>query len=326
MSEPWDENQKFTNPLISRNLVYFIALADELHFGRAAERLFLTQSALSQGIRSMERSLGAELFVRNRRGVQLTDSGKILLGEATCILQRSERIARTIREKASGSAGRISVLYSRSGVHLGQRRLVEEFRRQHPGVEVVTIAGWSAHNVSELRSRKADVAFVRTPPDLPEIGCRVIADAELVAVLPADSPLAAGETITREEFREQPVVMWPRDHAPEFHDRIVEQIWGSAAPRISSLEPDYANVIDAVCSGAGVAVLDRALAELAESAGAVARPFTDPRPTGEMSLAWLRSDSSPLVQRFVEFVAAEAGHPASRRRRALGHRRGDNRR
>ncbi|MFI0466171.1 LysR family transcriptional regulator [Saccharopolyspora sp. 5N102] len=307
MSELWDETQRLTNPLISRNLVYFIALADELHFGRAAERLFVTQSALSQGIRSMERLLGAELFVRSRRGVRLTDSGKILLGEATCILRRSERIARTIREVAGGSSGRIRVLYSRSGVHLGQRRLVEEFRGEHPEVDVVTIAGWASHNVAELRSRKADVAFVRTPPGLPDIDCRVIGEEELVAVLPAGSPLAARDRVTREEFRAQPVVMWQRESGPEFYDRVVEQVWGHDVPEITSVEPDYANVIDAVCSGSGVAVLDRSLAESAAAGGAVCRPFAGRRPTGEISLAWLNSDNSPLVSRFVEFVAAEAG-------------------
>lgn len=316
MSGLWKETQNFTNPLVSRNLLYFTALADELHFGRAAERLFVTQSALSQGIRSMERLLGADLFVRSKQGVRLTDSGKILLGEATCILQRSERITRTIRESACGGFGRIRVLYSRSGVHLGQRKLVEEFRSAHPGVEVVTIAGWAAHNISELRSRKADVAFVRTPPSLPDIDCRIIGEEELMAVLPAGSPLAAVDRVTREEFRAQPVVMWPRENGPEFYDRITEQIWGDHAPTIAAIEPDCANVIDAVCSGSGIAVLDRALAELAESYGCVYRPFDGPRPTVEMSLAWLNRDNSPLVDRFVEFVA-EAGRDGLRE--PVGH-------
>ncbi|WP_438484800.1 LysR family transcriptional regulator [Streptomyces sp. S186] len=298
--------------LISRQLIYFTSLAKELHFGRTAEFLHITQSALSQSIRSMERSLGLELFERDRQGVQLTDAGRALLEEAEELVEQSERALRAVRRAAQGCRGTLRILYSRSGVHLGQRGLVEEFRRRYPGVDVRTEAGWAAHNLEALQAGAADVAFLRTPPCSSDVATHVVSHEELVAVVPVGSTVASsGEVVSPEELRGEPVVTWPRSQAPELYDRILAQVWRTEGPSVGLVEPDYANVIEAVRAGHGIAVLDRRLAETAGQDGLVIRRFVPPRPVGEVSVAWLRGATAPVLRRFIGFLRAERPTPVA---------------
>src|ERR671931_2151644 len=146
-----------------RHLRYFVTVAAELHFGRAAARLFISQPALSQQIRSLEGELGLKLFERNRRGVRLTPEGAAFLAEARAVVQQADRAAAVARALAEGASGHLRLGYVVTVPGGLAERVVREYRRRYPGVEITAESGTTVHNVERLRSGELDVAFVHTP-------------------------------------------------------------------------------------------------------------------------------------------------------------------
>ncbi|MEV0570638.1 LysR family transcriptional regulator [Dactylosporangium sp. NPDC050588] len=286
-----------------RRLRYFMVLAEELHFTRAAARLRIAQPALSQQIRVLEREVGARLVERGRGGCALTPVGVVVAAEAVTLLAEvaaaEERIAAAVR----GQGGRLRLAYTRSARGGSVDELVERFRAAHPLVEVVPETGWTAPNVAGLLAGRYDAAFVRPPVDDPGIRWLPIGTEELLLALPTGHPLAARRRVPRELLRGEPAVMWPRDNGPGMYDRIVAQVWPGGGFVLARHEPDDEQLLRSVAAGGVIAAVPSGRATALRVPGVVLRRFTGAPPTVDIGLAWAASSKNPAVRALVALLS-----------------------
>ncbi len=283
-----------------RRLRYFCAVADELHFGRAAERLSVAQPGLSQQVKVLEAELGAPLFERSSRRVALTEVGRVLYPDARALLAAADALEERARAVAAGRAGRLRVHTTRSAPSGPAAELVDSFRARYPAVDLELVTGFTGWNLEELRAGRSDVVFVR-PPVGPDAGVEVVylGDEELVVALPAGHRLAAQRRLHPTDLEGEDVVSWPRRNAPGMHDRIETELWGGRPPRVVREEPDDEQVLRAVAAGIGLAVMIGTRVGSLRFPGVAVRRFAAPAPTVGLALAWRPSVAPPSAARFV---------------------------
>jgi DNA-binding transcriptional LysR family regulator len=289
-----------------RDLRYFVAVADELHFGRAAQRLFISQPALSQQIRRLEAELGLTLLERNRRGVRLTAEGTAFLVEATATVLQADRALEVARTLAEGSSGQLRLSHLRTMPRGLPERIVSEYQRRYPGVELIPESGSTEQNVVRLRDGLLDLAFVLAPlEDAPELECVEITAEPFVVAMPSGHPLSRRRRLRREALLGVPLVYFPRHNSPAFYDSSLAQVYGVAEPPIVRTEPNEERMLIAVSEGAGFTMLLAARAPTLRFPGVVYRRFVQPEPTGVLAVAFQQRPSLP-ARRFVD-LAAEIG-------------------
>lgn len=203
-----------------RQLAYFVTVAEELSFGRAAQRLHIVQPAVSQQVRRLERELGVQLFDRSSRHVRLTSAGERLLPEARAVLAAA---CRTRQIAASITAGADGLLRVGTSQGLGERldQILEELRRAAPGLEVRLVSAPVAERLARVRSGELDVAFVRGVTTAPGVELLPIWQDPLTVALPAAHPLAAQPAIQLRQLSSIPLRLAARDDNPPFHDLIL---------------------------------------------------------------------------------------------------------
>jgi DNA-binding transcriptional LysR family regulator len=282
-----------------RRLRYFLVLAEELHFTRAARRLHLAQPALSQQQRTLERELGARLIERGPGGCTLTPVGVVAAAEARALLAHVDgaraRIDAAVREQGA----QIRLAYTRSARGGLVDALVARFRQDNPHVRVISETGWTAPNVAGLLAGRFDVAFVRPPLYEPELRCRIVDTEELLLALPAGHPMTARRRIPREAVAGEPAVMWPRENGPGMFDRTVEQIWPGGGFNLVRHEPDDEQLLRAVAGGSVVAAVPAGRARALRLPGVRLRHFTAPVPTVDIGLAYHPRRLSPAAERLL---------------------------
>jgi DNA-binding transcriptional LysR family regulator len=298
------------NHLDLRRLRYFAMLARERHFTRAAERLGIVQSALSQQIRILERELGAELVDRDGNGFQLTEVGLLVAGEAEELLARAAATGDRITAAVRGQSGRIRLAYTRSARGGRVDELIERFRHEHPNVELVTETGWTALNVAGLLAGRLDIAFVRPPLEEEDLSCRFVDTEELLLALPAKHPLVRHRRVAREALVGLPVVMWPRENGAGMFDRTVGQIWPNGGFRHVRVEPDDEQLLRAVAGGEVIAVVPEGRARALPLPEVRLRHFTGPRPTVDVALAYRSVTVAPVVLRLLALLDDPPPGPA----------------
>jgi len=292
-----------------RDLRYFVAVASELHFARAAQRLFISQPALSQQIRSLERELGFKLLERNSRGVQLTPEGEAFLREAKIVVRDADRAAEVARVLAEGGTGHLRLSHLRTMPGGLPERIVSEYQRRYPGVEIIPESGSTEQNLERVRGGHLDVAFVLGPIEqASQLGAVDIATEPIVVAIPSTHPLTRRRRIPREDLIGLPLVWYPRHNSPGFYDSSLSQIYGNVAPEIVRTEPNEERMLIAVSQGAGVTMLLAGRTATLRFPGVVYRRFVDPEPTGVLALAF-HQPPSLAARRFVD-LAAETGREA----------------
>jgi DNA-binding transcriptional LysR family regulator len=204
-----------------RHLRYFVAVAEELNFSRAAERLHMAQPPLSLAIRQLERELGTELFQRSTREVTLTGPGRALLEGARRTLAEAERAVGSAKRAAAGEVGRLRVAFSWSARYETLPALGRAFREQHPDVEVLAQEMWNAQMPDALRSGAIDVAVALCPEAALDMVDEVIRDEPVVAVVAASHRLAGEEAIPLGALASERFVFFPRELAPRLHDVLI---------------------------------------------------------------------------------------------------------
>ncbi|WP_133169293.1 LysR family transcriptional regulator [Rhodococcus opacus] len=291
-----------------RRLEYFVVLARELHFGRAAERLHLAQPGLSQQIKVFEKECGVQLFERSSHGVRLTEAGRVLLEEGPAILSQVERTLDRVRAAGQGHTGSLRAVLTRSVAFGLPDTIVTVFRERHPAVEVTTDVAWTARNVEMLRAGEVDAAFVRLPLlDASDLGILVLGDTEAVVACPADHPLAAKHRIERDDLRDQTLISWPRAQAPGYFDEMHRVIFGGTPPSKVLWEPDPEHLLAAVDSGRGVSVVDSERASTLRSDRVVIRKFASPIPRFEFGVAWNARREEPVLSAFLHVCRELSG-------------------
>ena len=292
-----------------RHLRYFIAVAEELNFTRAAERLHIGQPPLSHAIQVLEADVGAQLFERTKRWVRMTEAGRLFLNDARRILALAEQAADTARRAGRGEAGelRIGFTFSTPLTPLFAS-VINRYRRQYPAVSLKLHEMATGPQLDALEQRTLDLGFVR-PTDGPAadgITLSVLRQDALVAVLPAISPLAHKKSITIGELKDMPFVMYPPDAGTGIYPQIFKLCRAAGfVPRIGQIAGEASTIIGLVAAGCGVALLPAAF-ERIRMDGVKYRSVADAGATTSLLLARRSDEVSPLVQAFVELATDAA--------------------
>jgi DNA-binding transcriptional LysR family regulator len=290
-----------------RHLRYFIAVAEELNFSRAADRLHMAQPPLSAAIRQLERELGVELFVRTTREVRLTDAGRAFLEGARRTLADAERAAQDAKRAGAGELGRLRIAFSWSTRFDTLPALGRAFRASHPGVELLAQEMWNARMPPAFRSGSIDIAVSLCPEISAELELAPIRKERLVALLPESHPLAREQAIPLSALADEEFIVFPRDIAPRLHDAFM------AIYRRAGFEPRLRN--ESFHTGWDLGVLaeipaaamapQTVAAELPDGIAAVA--LSEPTDSLETCVVWRSDDTSPAVATFLESARSAFG-------------------
>jgi len=285
-----------------RHLRYFIAVAEELHFGRAAERLCIAQPPLSQQIQQLERELGFRLFDRTQRHVELTAAGELMLEEAREALAGLERAAAAGRRVARGEVGWIGIGFVGTATYEFLPAALSAFRALHPEVELVLRELVSAKQVQALRDRRIHVGLAR--PGIVEQGIVSIPlyREALVAALPTRHPLAQRERLTLADFADEPFILFPRYPKPSYADFLISLCEGVGfSPLVVQEAAEIHTAISLVAAGLGVTLVPASV-QSAHREGIAYRSFADPQPTTELNAIHRTGETSPLVSAFLKTI------------------------
>ena len=287
-----------------RHLRYFLAVADELHFHRAAARLHISQPPLSQQIRALERELGVTLLARNRRRVALTAAGESFRDDARMILAAVDRAAERVRSVARGSLGTLSVGFVGSAMFSPTLPdILRAFRAQNPDVELVLRELPTVAQLNALTGGELDVGVIRGPiaeRDLdPGLELMTIQREHLVAALPATHPLAARRRLRAESLRGEPFVILARREAPGLFASLASTMGEAGGVPEDVLEvAEMQTIISLVAGGFGVSLVPESVGQIDRS-GVAFRAIAGRTATIELALAWRAGTTSPVLDAFL---------------------------
>ncbi|MEX3916131.1 LysR family transcriptional regulator [Paraburkholderia sp. BR10872] len=315
------------NPTIPdlRQLRYFVAVAEEQHFGRAAARLSMTQPPLSQAIRALEETLGVELFARTRRSVELTAVGADLLPEVRRLLASAQALRPLAQSLARGEAGVLALAFVSTADYGLLPLLLREFGARYPRVRLQLAEATSDVQVEELVAGRIDAGLVIAPVPLrhaAQLAYQRLAREPLVVAMPSALSVRLGgpsaddwhdEPVSLRDLADVPLVVFPRHLAPGFYDTIMD-CYGAAGlvPLIGQEAIQMQTIVSLVSAGMGVALVPQSLRHLRRT-GVVYRPLAGAVPAIETGLVWRSAEVSPVLAAFIEIVrahAATAGGPA----------------
>jgi DNA-binding transcriptional LysR family regulator len=293
----------------------FVALAEELHFGRAAARLHMTQPPLTQAIAGLEAALGVCLFERTQRSVQITPAGAALLPEVRELLARAQALPELARSAAAGELGRLRLAFvSTVGFDL-LPRWVRTFREQWPQVALELIEATGDVQLDLLARGEVDAGFVLHSPGFtaPGLAQARIAIEPLVVALPEPHALAALEHPALKQLLAEPLVIFPRRILPSLFDAIFG-LYNAAGrvPQVAQEAIQMQTIVNLVSAGLGMAWVPQSVRQF-QRPGVVYRSVAWPRgravPACETSLVWRADAMSPALAHFIEFAGAQAGGP-----------------
>jgi DNA-binding transcriptional LysR family regulator len=287
-----------------RHLRYFIAVAEELHFGRAAARLHMTQPPLSQTIAGLEDLLGTPLFERNRRAVSLTPAGDALLPEARRMLAQAGELPELVRRAAQGEAGRLALDFVSSADYSVLPPFLRLYRARYPQVHITLQEATSDIQVEDLLHNRVDAGLLIPP--LPE---KAGAELDYLKVLSEPLILAApagwvdGEgPVWLRDIPAAPLIIFPRPIAPALHDAILGCFRAAGVtPEIGQEAIQMQTIVGLVSAGMGLALVPQSVSNLMRP-GVEYRALHDATPQVETGLAWRRDNTSPVLQGFLELL------------------------
>ncbi|MET9241332.1 LysR substrate-binding domain-containing protein [Nonomuraea sp. NPDC003709] len=287
-----------------RVLRYFMAVAEELHFGRAATRLYIAQPSLSHQIRKLEETLGTPLFVRSSRSVQLTAAGRTLAREAPKALAALEQAVQLTRLAGAGIATTIRLGYTPVTSFDTLTALLDTLREDHPDVLVDAREFFSAEIPERLRAGDLDAGLALSPQPLDGVNGELLREEPVSAVLSARHRLADAPRIPVTALRDETLLLFARHHAPAYYDAIVAACHEAGfSPDICAFdEPPVNAMLARLSSGREVSLAPTSFAEHAAktSPGIVVRDVVDPLIMAELSVLWPANDPSPAIASVVD--------------------------
>ena len=286
-----------------RHLRYFIAVAEELHFSRAAERLQIAQPPLSQQIRSLEKELGVQLFERTKRRVQLTEAGQIFLEEARLVLIQVEQAVRAAQRASRGEIGRLGVGVNSSATQSYVPEILRVFRERFPCVELVLHELTSHKQVQRILDNRIDVGFLWLPNvEDSALSFMSIWQEPLIVALPETHPLASLPQIPLEALVREPFVVPPRHLGAGFYSQIINLCQQAGfSPKVAQEAMLMQTIVSLVAGGVGVALVPASLQNL-QRVGVVYKPLQGQTPELEMAIVWRQDNLSPILREFLKVV------------------------
>jgi len=297
-----------------RQMRYFLAVAEERHFGRAAERLHMAQPPLSRQIQGLEDELGTRLFVRTPRGVDLTEAGEALLAEVPNLLALAQRAAERARLAGQGVVGRLDVGLFGSGVLDVIPRILARFHAARPQVKIALHNMTKTEQLQALRERRITVGFNRLVPDEPGIVVRPVLREPLVVALPDAHALAARAALTIADLDGQPMIVYPNVPMRGLAQEVADAFRLEGARLVVEQEvEDVLTAVALVASGFGLAVTTQSATNL-RLPGVAFRPLRCRHLEDlELSCLWREGDPSPVLAAFLEVLSGFEHGQATRR-------------
>ena len=294
-------------PFELRQLHYFVVLAEELHFGRAAQRLGIAQPSLTQQVRALERQLDAPLLTRRPR-VALTESGRVFLTGARQTLMEASATASAARLAAEGRTGSLSIALAPATLLVPSlSKVIRVFREQRPGVTVRLRALGVHEQVEALRAGRVDVGFIyEPPPGLASDGltCETLVREQIVAVLPSAHPATRLDPLPLEALSGEPFILIPRAEHPWLYDTVLGAFHRAGfMPNVVQEAPEMQTRIGLVEAGLGV-TLAPASAERFMHDGVACRRLADPTAQTSIALCWRKGEQTVLAAAFVAMARA----------------------
>ena len=286
-----------------RHLRYFVAVAEELNFTRAAERLETAQPSLSQQVKRLEKYLGAVLFVRNKRRVELTEAGHVFLSEARDILERTERAVQRIRVASGNQATELSVAVAPAAEVKVLPKLLPLIQRKMPGLRLVLHNLPTAEQKLAFANRTLDVGFLRGPVSLPGVEVEPLLEERLVIAVLSTHPLAHKKRLRISDLNQCPFIMISRNGSPELHDAVLAFCEQSGLrPPIAQRAGNVLGNLNLIRNGVGFGLLPDYVAAILPRGVVLRHLDATPEPVVPLMLAHSRRSRSPLLPGFLRLV------------------------
>jgi DNA-binding transcriptional LysR family regulator len=297
-----------------RHLRYFVAVAEELHFGRAAVRLRMAQPPLSQQIRQLEAELGVALFSRTRRRVELTEAGRTLLGEAKAILLHTEHAAHAARRSQRAHAGRLVVGLAPWVDFSIVPAIIRTFGDRHPDVQLQVLELSGLDQILALRETRLQVGFLRPPVHDRELTLERVLAEPLVVAFAEGHRVGGWRRVPARALADEPQIVVSRPRAPMYYDLVMRFCRDAGfTVRVRQETEHPHSVLSLVAAGLGIALVP-ASAVAVPRPGLHHRPLDPAGPPVELAVAWRAAQHSPALDMFLDTVRDLAR--ASRRRRS----------
>lgn len=256
-----------------RHLRYFLVLAEELHFGRAARRLSMSQPPLSLNLQQLESAVGAQLLTRNSKSVQLTAAGRAFVPAARALLEQAEQAAALARDVGLGMAGNLRIGFAGTLLYSGLPEILARFQAKHPLLRVMLKELSSSEQLIEIAHDRLDLGFVHTTRVPPELSQILVASQAFVCCLPQGHALSRKRQLPLKMLEGQPFAVISRTASPDYHDRILASCADAGfKPEIRYELQHWLSVASLVAQGMGVALVPEALRQ-SRIAGAVFVPL-----------------------------------------------------
>jgi DNA-binding transcriptional LysR family regulator len=292
-----------------RQLKAFVAVATEGHFGRAARRLNLTQPGLTLRIQALEKELGAQLFERSAREVQLTAAGAVLLPHAKSLLRIQDRALGELKDQAEGIAGRLRISYLTYGGVAFPAKLIAAFRNRYPTMRVETTTGTSASNTERLRDGLVDAAFIHpgfvtSPGGIPDaIAVRLLRRDNILLAMSPNHHLAKLEQVPVRALRNEPLIMFPT--TPYHGFNLMLQGWLArhigAEPKVVANEPPE-HAMQAVAGSSSLIAFAEASRASNTPVPGIAYRRMAPDLLSDFGIAYFRDDESPKLANLLKLI------------------------
>ncbi|MGF6870875.1 LysR family transcriptional regulator [Paraburkholderia sp. MM5477-R1] len=285
-----------------RQLKYFVVVAEELHFTRAAERLGMAQPPLSQQIRKLEHEIGTLLFRRLTRGIELTDAGRVLYGDARRIVDQAEQAKTRAQSAARGQAAHIRVGFASSVVfHPVIAEIVGAYRDARPDVRLSPSESDVAALIDDLLAERIDLAIIRqTSQGSERVKIEPLFDEDMLVVLPPQHELAGRASISLHSLAQETLILFPRAIAPVLYDEVISACQRAGfSPQLGQESTQVASAVSMVAAGFGVSLVPHSIRQVA-AAGVTYHAIEGPQPKAQIVIAYRSTAFSKLVRDFVD--------------------------
>ncbi|AUB34317.1 DNA-binding transcriptional regulator, LysR family [Nostoc flagelliforme CCNUN1] len=285
-----------------RHLRYFVAVAEELHFGRAAQRLHMAQQPLSQQIRQLEAELGVSLFHRTKRQVQLTEAGKAFLQEARQVLDKASHAIKVARLVAQGEIGRLAVGFSGFATYSILPKVLQVFRERFPSVELDLEEMTTSAQVQALQNRQIHLGLMIPPVNDASLSLSMILQEPFVVVLPESHPLAKKPELTLSALGNESFILVSRHLEPGYYDLCISLFQQAGfSPKVVQKASHKQTILGLVSAGMGVSLAPASIRNIHRT-GVVYTNLNTSIAKVELAAVWRQDESSPILQSFIEVI------------------------